>query len=54
MFLAVIMEFQSGNNKKFVVHEMPLLGDGMQRMLKVDHSLHTLFADLVQTGYLII
>jgi hypothetical protein len=50
MFLAMVMEFQSRNNKQFVVHEVLQWGEVMQKMMKVDLSPYTSFADLMQNG----
>jgi hypothetical protein len=50
MFLAMVMEFQSRNNKKFVVHEVLQWGEVMQRMMKVNISPYASFADLMQNG----
>jgi hypothetical protein len=50
MFLAMVMDFQSRNNKEFVVHEVLQWGNIMQKMMKVDLSPYTSFADLMQKG----
>jgi hypothetical protein len=50
MFLAMVMEFQSRNNKEFVVHEVLQWGEVMQKMMKVDLSPYASFADLMQNG----
>ncbi|WDF77160.1 hypothetical protein PQ469_25065 [Mucilaginibacter sp. KACC 22773] len=50
MFLAMVMEFQSRNNKVFVVHEVLQWGEVMQKMMRVDLSPFRDFADLVQNG----
>jgi hypothetical protein len=50
MFLAMVMEFQSRNNKQFVVHEVLQWGEVMQKMMKVDLSPYRDFADLIQNG----
>ncbi len=50
MFLAMVMEFQSRNNKEFVVQEVLQWGEVMQKMMKVDLTPYTSFADLVQNG----
>lgn len=50
MFLAMVMEFQSRNNKEFVVHEVLQWGEVMQKMLKVNLSPYTSFADLLRNG----
>jgi L-rhamnose mutarotase len=50
MFLAMVMELQSRNNKEFVVHEVLQWGEVMQKMMKVDLSPYTSFTDLMQNG----
>lgn len=50
MFLAMVMEFQSRNNTVFVVHEVLQWGEVMQKMMKVDLSPYTSFAELLQNG----
>jgi hypothetical protein len=50
MFLAMVTGFQSRNNKEFVVHEVLQWGEVMQKMMKVDLSPYTSFADLMQNG----
>jgi hypothetical protein len=50
MFLALVMEFQSRNNKEFVVHAVLQLGEVMQKMMKVNLSPYASFTDLMQNG----
>lgn len=50
MFLAMVMEMQSRNNKEFSVQEVLQWGEVMQKVIKVDLSPYTSFADLMQHG----
>jgi hypothetical protein len=48
MFLAMVMEMQSRNNKEFVVQEVLQWGEVMQKVVKVDLAPYRNFADLMQ------
>lgn len=50
MFLAMVMDFQSRNNKEFMVHEVLQWGEVMQKVLKVDLRPYKDFPDLLQNG----
>jgi hypothetical protein len=50
MFLAMVMEMQSQNNKEFIVQEVLQWGEVMQRVIKVNLSPYKDFPDLLQNG----
>jgi hypothetical protein len=50
MFLAMVMEMQSRNNKEFSVREVLQWGEVMQKVIKVNLAPYKDFADLVQNG----
>lgn len=50
MFLAMVMEMQSQNNKEFSVREVLQWGEVMQKVIKVNLAPYKDFADLVQNG----
>jgi hypothetical protein len=50
MFLGMVMEMQSQNNKEFVVHEVLQWGDVMQKVIKVNLAPYKDFPDLMQNG----
>jgi hypothetical protein len=50
MFLAMVMEMQSRNNKEFSVHEVLQWGEVMQKVIKVNLAPYKDFADLMQNG----
>lgn len=50
MFLAMVMEMQSQNNKEFKVHEVLQWGEVMQKVIKVNLSPYKNFPDLLQNG----
>ncbi|WP_158828964.1 hypothetical protein [Mucilaginibacter lacusdianchii] len=50
MFLAMVLEMQSRNNKEFSVQEVLQWGEVMQKVIQVDLKPYRSFADLVQHG----
>lgn len=50
MFLAMVMEMQSQNNKEFSVREVLQWGEVMQKVIQVDIAPYKDFADLMQNG----
>lgn len=50
MFLAMVMEMQSQNNKEYKIHEVLQWGEVMQKVIKVDLSPYKSFPDLLQNG----
>ncbi|MBS7565493.1 hypothetical protein KHS38_13860 [Mucilaginibacter sp. Bleaf8] len=50
MFLAMVMELQSRNNKAYSVTEMLQWGEVMQQAVKVNLAPYRNFADLLQNG----
>lgn len=50
MFLAMVMEMQSRNNKEFSVQEVLQWGEVMQKVIKVNLAPYKDFADLIEHG----
>jgi hypothetical protein len=50
MFLAMVMEMQSRNNKEFSVREVLQWGEVMQKVIKVNLAPYKDFADLIEHG----
>ncbi|QHS55931.1 hypothetical protein GWR56_10440 [Mucilaginibacter sp. 14171R-50] len=50
MFLAMVMEMQSRNNKEFSVREVLHWGEVMQKVIKVNLAPYKDFADLLKNG----
>jgi len=50
MFLAVVMEMQSRNNKEYSLRELLQWGEIIQKIIRVDLSPYRDFADLVARG----
>jgi hypothetical protein len=50
MFLALVIEMQSQNNKEFSVREVMQWGEVMQKVITVNLAPYKDFADLVQNG----
>ena len=50
MFLAMVMEMQSRNNKEFSVREVLQWGEVMQKVIKVNLAPYKNFADLMEHG----
>jgi hypothetical protein len=50
MFLAMVMEMQSRNNKEFSVREVLQWGEVMQKVIKVNLAPYKDFADLMEHG----
>lgn len=50
MFLAMVMEMQSRNNKEFSVQEVLQWGEVMQKVIKVNLAPYKNFADLMAHG----
>lgn len=50
MFLAMVMEMQSRNNKDFSKQEVLQWGEVMQKVIKIDLAPYNNFADLMENG----
>jgi L-rhamnose mutarotase len=50
MFLAMVMEMQSRNNKEYSAREVMQWGDVMQKVIKVNLSPYQDFPDLMKNG----